>query len=105
MALHKGVLQRHAIMLAPGVSEISFGLQVSDNVSGSLIGPRRMEGEKHSRITDVSVSDFCHEYQRQASPCLQKSCWEGSWASNSLQFGLPPENKLPHVWQSTAVRR
>jgi hypothetical protein len=31
----------------------------------------RMEGEKHSRIVEISLSDFCHEYHRQASPALQ----------------------------------
>ena len=71
LALHKGELQRHAMMLEPGVSEISFGLQVGESVIGSLIGPRRMEGEKHSLITEVSVSDFCHEYHKHASPFLQ----------------------------------
>ena len=49
-ALHRGVLQRQAMILEPGVSEISFGEQVSANVNGSLIGPKRMEGEKHSLI-------------------------------------------------------
>ena len=84
-------------MLDPGVSDMSLGTQFSDNVSGLLIGPRRMVGEKHSLITDVSVSDFCHEYHRQASPFLQKFCCVGSPGLNSLQSGFPPENKLPHV--------
>ena len=50
------------MMEEPGVSEISLGLHVSESVSGSVMGPSRIEGEKHSRITDVSVGDFCHEY-------------------------------------------
>ena len=65
LALQRGVLHRHAMMEDPGVSEMSLGLQLSERVSGSVMGPRRIEGEKHSRITDVSVGDFCQEYLEQ----------------------------------------
>ena len=69
--MHRSESQRQAIMLEPGVSEMSCISQPDLTVSGLVIGPRRIVGEKHSRIVEISFSDFCHEYQRHASPALQ----------------------------------
>lgn len=90
-------------MLDPAVSEMSLGSQVSDKVRGLLMGPRRMEGEKHSLISEVSVGDFCQEYHKQASPALQYPCWVSSLGLNLSQSVLPLENKLPHWWQRTLL--
>jgi hypothetical protein len=88
----------------PGVSEMSCGTQTSFLRSGLLIGPRRMAGEKHSRMMDVSWSDFSHAYHRHASPGLQFFCWPLDLESKSTQSGFPsPENKEPHWWQSTEM--
>ena len=59
------------MMLDPGVSEMSCIRHSDFTVNGFVIGPRRMDGEKHSRIVEISLSDFCHEYHKQASPGLQ----------------------------------
>jgi hypothetical protein len=67
-------------------------------VNGSLIGPRRINGEKHSRIVENSLADFCHEYHRQTSPGLQYPRWLAVESSKSVHAGLPelPEKRLPH---------
>jgi len=61
-------------MLEPEVSEMSCISQSVFTVSGFEMGPRRIDGEKHSLIVEISLSDFCQEYHKQASPvskCLK----------------------------------
>ena len=69
--LHKSSLHRQAIILAPGVSEMSLGLQVLFTVRGSSTDPNKIVGLKHSLMVAISVADFCQEYHRQASPGSQ----------------------------------
>ena len=54
MALQSSDVQRHAMMLDPGVSEMSCGSQRLLGSSGALMGPSRMDSEKHSRMMLVS---------------------------------------------------
>jgi hypothetical protein len=77
-------------MLEPDVSEMSCISHPDLTVSGLEMGPRRMEGEKHSRIVETSLSDFCHEYQRHASPVdfilikLKENCLK----TKRIKFGV-----------------
>ena len=70
-ALHKSLSHKHAIILAPGVSEISFGLHELFTVKGSSTDPNKIVGLKHSLMVAISLADFCQEYHRQASPGSQ----------------------------------
>ena len=54
LALQSSDVQRHAMMLDPGVSEMSCGSHRLLGSSGRLIGPRRIDSEKHSRMMLVS---------------------------------------------------
>ena len=54
LALQSSDVQRHAMMLDPGVSEMSCGSHRLLGSSGRLIGPSRMDSEKHSRMMLVS---------------------------------------------------
>ncbi len=56
------------MMLVPGVSEMSFGLQVDAILSGELTGPSKTDGEKHSLIVATSLEDFCQEYLKVSKP-------------------------------------
>jgi hypothetical protein len=88
------------------LSEISLGAQVWVGRRGSSIDPSRMEVEKHSLMYATSFSDFCHEYQRQASPGSQNPCWAGSSVSNCSQEGPEEaENNDPHLWHFTRSDR
>ena len=53
------------------LSEISCGSQKGLVASGSSMDPNRIDLEKHSLMNDVELLDFCHEYQRHASPGWQ----------------------------------
>jgi len=74
LALHRSVSHKQAVIPAPGVSEMSKGEHVLLAVRGEEMGPKRIEVEKHSLISDVSASDFCQEYHKQASPGLHLAC-------------------------------
>ena len=54
LALQSSDVQRHAMMLDPGVSEMSCGSQRLLGSSGALMGPSRMDSEKYSRMMLVS---------------------------------------------------
>ena len=84
-------------------SEMSLGVHDLLTTRGSSMLPRRTDVERHSLITEVSVSDCCQEYQRQASPGWQYPCWFRSDGLKRSQLGLSEaENKLPHRWHFTA---
>ena len=53
-SLQSSDVQRHAMMLDPGVSEMSCGSHRLLGSSGRLIGPSRIDSEKHSRMMLVS---------------------------------------------------
>ena len=64
---------------------------------GRSMLPKRMEVEKHSRITERSVEDFKYEYQRQASPALQVFCCLKSVELNDPHSGASVEKRLPQA--------
>ena len=78
MALQRSFSQRQAMILDPGVSAMSWGTQLTLAMSGFWMGPMRMFLSKHSRIVEVSVSDFSQVYHKQASEGLQYFCWSGA---------------------------
>ena len=61
LALHKSLSHKQAMILAPGVSEISRGEQVDCTRKGLSTDPNKILGEKHSRIVATSFEDFCQE--------------------------------------------
>ena len=60
--------QRQADILDRELSEISCVSQYAEGARGESIEPNSIEVEKHSRINDVDLLDFCHEYHKHASP-------------------------------------
>lgn len=84
---------------------MSLGVHPLSRERGSLTGPKRIVGEKHSLIVETSVADFSQEYHRQASPGSQYFLWSWLPLSNTKQSSLPsvPEKRLPQVWHKTVT--
>ena len=104
LALQSSVVHRQAMMLDPGVSEMSCGSHRFLGRSGLLIGPSKMDSEKHSRMMLVSSLNELRRVS-QAVPQTTFRFSHRPWTFPTRTTGTPRRPRSASAWRRLWRRR